>query len=681
MSTEPSDDSPEKSSATSISGGANINAQRDVNIGGDVVGRDKIMSAGDDIVMGDQVEAETYIEHATIVNDRTNLLWLAVLAGVVGVILIALSIIVTRTANTPPPVLTVIIPTNAPTETPAPNTPTPTATPIFAEKVLYRVAIAKFNQLSDRKLAIEQRLEDDLDQQLQAAGLEDEVDVKVVSQPAVESAEDAQKLAESTQSNVVIWGLYDDVGIRLRISLGLSASRSQAGTGIVRFGELPLASTGSETSTISFYITSTLPANTSFMSFYVIGHLYYLSNQYTKGHVAFDTAMQQLPKTVAVENEALLHFFNARVMDTTTLTGTVNAICEYAEAIAIDNQMFEAYDNMGILIANQPMSTSNPAVVACTQASGLSTIQPAALFTRALQIKPDLGIVYYNLAAFDWNTAMDQANPDAAAIASQERIKTGFETALKYDPSILAARLRLGNLAVWDGDYLTAVDYFSTALKLQNKSPEIMVNLGQALALAGRDSEAQKAYLQALKLGPSYLDVQAEAHFALGNLYGRQGKLDLSYQEYRQTEPYMRSVTNACTLQIALLKNDVQAGQWDRASERIIKDDWCPLEIFSWLIDGNRGITVPQTISITYSIASPPFRAWISGDVYAMVMYDLVNDCSSSSRSKVGSSESSTCVYDRRGLLDAILPAIERRIDHRQFFDNRITLDLYPASG
>jgi deoxyadenosine/deoxycytidine kinase len=42
MSTEPSDGSSEKSSTTSISGGVNVDAQRDVNISGDVVGRDKI---------------------------------------------------------------------------------------------------------------------------------------------------------------------------------------------------------------------------------------------------------------------------------------------------------------------------------------------------------------------------------------------------------------------------------------------------------------------------------------------------------------------------------------------------------------------------------------------------------------------------------------------------------------
>jgi tetratricopeptide (TPR) repeat protein len=57
MSTEPSDNSSEKSSTTAISGGVNVDAQHDVNIGGDVVGRDKtttnIDTGGGAYVTGD----------------------------------------------------------------------------------------------------------------------------------------------------------------------------------------------------------------------------------------------------------------------------------------------------------------------------------------------------------------------------------------------------------------------------------------------------------------------------------------------------------------------------------------------------------------------------------------------------------------------------------------------------
>lgn len=50
------DQSEPTASVTSVSGGANLDAQRDINIGSDVVGRDKI------------IQADTYIEHAIIIQ-------------------------------------------------------------------------------------------------------------------------------------------------------------------------------------------------------------------------------------------------------------------------------------------------------------------------------------------------------------------------------------------------------------------------------------------------------------------------------------------------------------------------------------------------------------------------------------------------------------------------------------
>ncbi|NTU65292.1 MAG: hypothetical protein HGB05_18300, partial [Chloroflexi bacterium] len=84
---------------TSINGGVQIEGTEQVTIGGDVVGRDKIMTAGDDIVLGDQVEADTYIEHATIVHDKLSRAWLLGIAGVVVVIAVVLGVVAARPVN------------------------------------------------------------------------------------------------------------------------------------------------------------------------------------------------------------------------------------------------------------------------------------------------------------------------------------------------------------------------------------------------------------------------------------------------------------------------------------------------------------------------------------------------------------------------------------------------------
>jgi tetratricopeptide (TPR) repeat protein len=687
---------------TSVGGGVNLDAERDVNIGGDIIGRDKIITAGDDIVMGDQIEAETYIEHATIIHDRTNRIWLAALAGIVGVIAIVLGIVATRPATAPAPVLTVIIPANEPTATPPPNTPTPTATPIFAENVPYRVAIAKFNQLSDRKLAIEQRLEDDLDQQLQAAGLSDEVEVKVVSQPVIESAEDAERLAESTQSSVVIWGLYDDVGIRLRVSLGSRASLSQTVPGTARFGELPLTSAGSETGTLSFYITSTLPANTSFMSFYVIGHLYYLSNQYAKGYAAFDTAMQQLPQTVAVENEALLHFFNARVMDTTTVTGTVNAICEYANAIEADQQMFEAYNNLGVLAARDEVALysylwpedQRAQQRVCTDQINIG-FDARELFSKTLRIRPDWAVAQYNLGALDWNIkdcrsrGYCEGNPDQELLQSHERAEARFFSALKLDPSLPGAHLSVGAMAMWRGDFVAASQHFSTALSLMPQSPEVAINLGHALALTGREPEAEAAFRTAIRNAPKDSAQSTEAHLALGILYHRQGDLTRARVEYGQADERLQKdrtqdsywaagnalITSIDASNLALTMYDIDVGEWMSATQRVEGETNSLYTYLLWLVSSTHGFTVSFHSEDFYLVTDehlvPPFAAWSSGNVSQVAWYDLVKQCKTSAEDDFrtwGSSANPCLPTDPQKRINAVLEIIQQRLQQRLYY-------------
>lgn len=68
-------------------------------------------------------------------------------------------------------------------------------------------------------------------------------------------------------------------------------------------------------------------------------------------------------------------------------------------------------------------------------------------------------------------------------------------------------------------------------------------NLGNALAKQGRFAEAEKSYLQALRVEP---DLE-EAHFGLGNLFARQGKLDEArhyYQETLRIDPDFREAHN-----------------------------------------------------------------------------------------------------------------------------------------
>ena len=60
------------------------------------------------------------------------------------------------------------------------------------------------------------------------------------------------------------------------------------------------------------------------------------------------------------------------------------------------------------------------------------------------------------------------------------------------------------------------------------------INLGNSLKLLDRIQEAVDQYLKVLRVDPGY----ANAHYNLGDAYGRQGKLDEAIMEFRLALQY-----------------------------------------------------------------------------------------------------------------------------------------------
>lgn len=166
---------------------------------------------------------------------------------------------------------------------------------------------------------------------------------------SVTSEDEAQQTVNQTDSKVVIWGWYDDLGIQVRLFLsgGQESGSVMPGTEVIRL--LPGAGPSSE---ISVIITEILPQNVSFLSLFVIGHLAYLSNNYQTGQRAFDAAMAQIPppEKVTIQNRAILHFFRARHLDRSG-ADLESVVCEYAKAIALDPGFDVAYNNLGLVIS------------------------------------------------------------------------------------------------------------------------------------------------------------------------------------------------------------------------------------------------------------------------------------------------------------------------------------------
>jgi tetratricopeptide (TPR) repeat protein len=85
------------------------------------------------------------------------------------------------------------------------------------------------------------------------------------------------------------------------------------------------------------------------------------------------------------------------------------------------------------------------------------------------------------------------------------------------------------------------VTHFDASAKLKPESAASHFNLGTALTLAGRLTEAIGEYERALRITPDY----AVAHNNLGDVFASQGKLDAAMDQYRES---LRSdPTNAMT--------------------------------------------------------------------------------------------------------------------------------------
>jgi tetratricopeptide (TPR) repeat protein len=261
-------------------------------------------------------------------------------------------------------------------------------------------------------------------------------------------------------------------------------------------------------------------------------------------------------------------------------------------------------------------------------------------------------------------------------LANRQQARAEFEAALKVDSSLPVAHVALGNLAIWDGDFLKAADHFSASLQLR-PSAEIMVNGGQAFALAGRTSEAEVAYRRALQFGAQSDAVQFEAHLALGNLFSEAGKNEQAAEEYQLAQAHLtgaKGISNmAGALMMAQVKSDIKASNWLSASEHLPGRGLSPSDsknYLAWLIGSQLGVTMLDTIPI---MTSAPFYNWLEGDVYEMVAGDLVQACITPVLAE------GSCVYDQRQLLDRVPSLIASRIHYRLFFNNTQILGIGQA--
>ncbi|QJA05871.1 tetratricopeptide repeat protein [Thermosulfurimonas marina] len=113
-----------------------------------------------------------------------------------------------------------------------------------------------------------------------------------------------------------------------------------------------------------------------------------------------------------------------------------------------------------------------------------------------------------------------------------EKARAQFQQALLLDPQYSEALNNLGALALLEGHYDTAIDYFEKALAnpLYTKPFMALTNLGWAYHKKGDDEKALASLEKALKLNPRY----AKAYYYAGLIAFEKGRWEEAQLNFRR---------------------------------------------------------------------------------------------------------------------------------------------------
>jgi predicted O-linked N-acetylglucosamine transferase (SPINDLY family) len=205
----------------------------------------------------------------------------------------------------------------------------------------------------------------------------------------------------------------------------------------------------------------------------------------------------------------------------------------FREAIALDSDLADAHNNLGIVL-----SADN------------KLDEAIASYRSALRLRPDFGQALYNLGgALKAQGKLDEAIecfelaqkqlPDSAevcvnlgsALVARRKLDAAveqYERALRINPDFAIAHNNLGHALHERRQLDEAIQHYQRAIVLEPRFGLARTNLGNAYLQQGRLDEAIDSYRQVLRIDPAY----AEGYNNLGLALGLQGKLDEAIDSY-----------------------------------------------------------------------------------------------------------------------------------------------------
>ncbi|PYK23525.1 MAG: hypothetical protein DME59_16670 [Verrucomicrobia bacterium] len=176
-----------------------------------------------------------------------------------------------------------------------------------------------------------------------------------------------------------------------------------------------------------------------------------------------------------------------------------NPECWMAQ-VNLGNILYKANRIPGAMDLFKQASRIKPAVAHYSVGNALMdkgrTSEAIEEYRQALRINRDYAEAYNNLGG-----ALLLIGRTSEAIDQ-------FEEALLINPDYAEAQNNLGNALVQTGRALEAIDHYKNALRMTPTSPSAHNNLGAALAQMGRIPDAIKEVKAALRINPNYVDAR-----------------------------------------------------------------------------------------------------------------------------------------------------------------------------
>lgn len=209
----------------------------------------------------------------------------------------------------------------------------------------------------------------------------------------------------------------------------------------------------------------------------------------------------------------------------------------YREALRLDPNFAEAYNNLGYVLKEQHRF-----------------VEAKVMLETALRLRPDLGPARLNMGIV------------LHALHDDDQAEDALRRAARLMPGNPECHWRLGDLLFAVDRCEAAVTEYQAALQLEPQLPETRVNLGSACHKLGRRAEAETHYLAALN---DFGSAQA-AHYlgVIRHLAARHDEAIAYYRRATQLDPgHIQSHWNLAYLM--LLRGDYSASAWRHFEMRL----------------------------------------------------------------------------------------------------------------